>query len=107
MDAEKLYRDSPAARTGTMAPSRRSFRSIVSSAPAGKTLRILEIGAGTGGTTSYVLPALDGSPVEYTFTDVSPLFASRARQKSPTPDVRPIHVTLDIGRDPEAQGFAP
>lgn len=43
-------------------------------------IRILEIGAGTGGTTKKVLPVLDGyeDVVEYTFTDVSNSFLIQA-----------------------------
>jgi acyl transferase domain-containing protein len=44
-------------------------------------LRILEIGAGTGGTTAGVIAALQGRGVEYCFTDVSPLFLARAAEK--------------------------
>ncbi len=102
-DAEKLYRDSPAARTYNSAIAD-IVRSAVAAAPAGKTVRILEIGAGTGGTTSYVAPVLVGHSVEYTFTDVSPLFAARAKEKfRDYPFMQ--HTVLDITQSSEAQGF--
>ncbi|KAF6825536.1 Iterative polyketide synthase CazM 11 [Colletotrichum musicola] len=46
-------------------------------------LRILEMGAGTGGTTKWILPLLASLdvPVEYTFTDLSPGFVAAARGK--------------------------
>nr|ASU91363.1 polyketide synthase [Ramalina conduplicans] len=46
-------------------------------------LRILEMGAGTGGTTFYMAPLLArlGVPVEYTFTDLSPSMVAAARKK--------------------------
>ncbi|MDX2679230.1 non-ribosomal peptide synthetase [Streptomyces soliscabiei] len=44
-------------------------------------LRILEIGAGTGATTSEVLRQLPSRHVQYRFTDVSTYFTARARQK--------------------------
>ncbi|KAL4945599.1 hypothetical protein BDV06DRAFT_219135 [Aspergillus oleicola] len=49
----------------------------------GATLKILEMGAGTGGGTKWFLPALvDLSvPVEYTFSDISPAFLAQARRK--------------------------
>ena len=46
-------------------------------------LKILEMGAGTGGTTLYMAPLLArlGAPVEYTFTDLSPSMVAAARKK--------------------------
>ena len=46
-------------------------------------LKILEMGAGTGGTTLYMAPLLSrlGVPVEYTFTDLSPSMVAAARKK--------------------------
>ncbi|KAL4749841.1 hypothetical protein BDW72DRAFT_194422 [Aspergillus terricola var. indicus] len=49
----------------------------------GATLRILEMGAGTGGGTKWLLPLLAALPVsvEYTFSDISPAFLAQARRK--------------------------
>jgi SAM-dependent methyltransferase/acyl carrier protein len=46
-------------------------------------LRILEIGAGTGGTTTRLVKMLQtlGCPIHYTFTDISPAFVSQAKRK--------------------------
>jgi acyl transferase domain-containing protein/NADPH:quinone reductase-like Zn-dependent oxidoreductase/SAM-dependent methyltransferase/acyl carrier protein len=49
--------------------------------PEGRGLRILEIGAGTGGLTSYVLPQLERGLHHYTFSDVSAAFFPGAAQK--------------------------
>ena len=69
-------------------------------------MRVLEVGAGTGGTTAYVLPNLPSTGVEYVFTDVSTLFLHKARQKfEQFPFV--AYQTLDIERDPVEQGYAP
>ncbi|MEL6764337.1 MAG: polyketide synthase dehydratase domain-containing protein, partial [Cyanobacteria bacterium J06607_6] len=67
-----------------------------------RPLRILEIGAGTGGTTAHLLPHLpDG---EYVFTDVSPLFLAKARERfQEYGGVR--YELLNIERSPAAQGF--
>jgi len=43
--------------------------------------RILEIGAGTGGLTSYVLPLLPRGRSTYAFTDLSGAFFNKAEQK--------------------------
>ncbi|KAI0124996.1 hypothetical protein BJ170DRAFT_673048 [Xylariales sp. AK1849] len=48
----------------------------------GETLKILEMGAGTGGTTLVIAPFLATleMPVEYTFTDLSPSMVANARR---------------------------
>src|SRR6185437_11146714 len=51
------------------------------SLPEGRGLRILEIGAGTGGLASQVLPLLERGLHSYTFTDLSAAFFSGAAQK--------------------------
>ncbi|KAI0412771.1 putative polyketide synthase [Xylaria grammica] len=47
------------------------------------SLKILEMGAGTGGTTRWLVPLLAtlDIPVEYTFTDLAPSFVATARKK--------------------------
>ena len=49
--------------------------------PEGRGLRILEVGAGTGGLTSHVLPLLERGLHSYTFSDVSAAFFAGAMQK--------------------------
>ena len=46
-------------------------------------LKILEMDAGTGGTTKYLAPLLASLkvPVEYTFSDLAPSFVAAARKK--------------------------
>jgi acyl transferase domain-containing protein/NADPH:quinone reductase-like Zn-dependent oxidoreductase/SAM-dependent methyltransferase/acyl carrier protein len=51
------------------------------SLPEGRGLRILEIGAGTGGLSSQVLPLLERGLHSYIFSDVSAAFFSGAAQK--------------------------
>jgi SAM-dependent methyltransferase len=74
-------------------------------------LRILEVGAGTGGTSALVLEELFGcSPrghqlyASYTFTDTSAGFFAQARERfKDRPGVR--YEVLDISEDPLTQGF--
>ncbi len=47
----------------------------------GRPLRILEIGAGVGGTSIDLIPALSERHVEYYFTDVSTFFLNEARTR--------------------------
>ncbi|KAJ5645285.1 hypothetical protein N7507_011296 [Penicillium longicatenatum] len=73
------------------------------------TLRVLEIGAGTGGTTALALPGLtqsDGPRLysRYCYTDISAGFFPAARER-----FRQYHAidfaVLDISKDPLEQGF--
>src|SRR5262249_33499294 len=49
--------------------------------PGDRPLRILEIGAGTGGTTAWLLPLLPPERTVYHFTDVSAGVFGRARHR--------------------------
>jgi acyl transferase domain-containing protein/ubiquinone/menaquinone biosynthesis C-methylase UbiE len=74
-----------------------------SAAGRGRPLRVLELGAGTGGTTASALPALAGTDAEYWFTDLSDLFLARAQRKfSGYPFVR--YRPFDLDRDAAEQG---
>ncbi|MCC7417053.1 MAG: SDR family NAD(P)-dependent oxidoreductase, partial [Acidobacteria bacterium] len=102
-DLEAIYRDAPFARAYNALVAR-LVRQAISGAAAGRAPRILEVGAGTGGTASAVLPLLAGSACQYVYTDVSTLFLAKARSRFagyPFVDYR----ILDIEREPEAQGF--
>jgi NADPH:quinone reductase-like Zn-dependent oxidoreductase/SAM-dependent methyltransferase/NADP-dependent 3-hydroxy acid dehydrogenase YdfG len=101
--AERLYEQSPLARAynGLV---RAAVTSAIEALGPRHTARILEIGGGTGGTTSGLLPALDPGRTEYVFTDISRAFTTSARQKyRDYPFVR--YRTLDIEQDPRTQGF--
>ncbi len=66
--------------------------------------RILEIGAGTGGTTDSLLSHLSIDRTEYVFTDVSPVFTALAERKfTDYPFVR--YRVLNIEQNPLKQGF--
>jgi SAM-dependent methyltransferase len=84
---------------------REGVRRVVERLAVDARLRVLEIGAGTGGTTAYVLPALPADRVEeYVFTDISRRFLSAAKEKfAEYPFVR--FEVLDIERSPAEQGL--
>ena len=68
-------------------------------------MRIIEIGGGTGGSTTHVAPLLDAENVSYTFTDISSFFVGRARERfAQHPFMN--YATLDIERAPAAQHIA-
>ncbi len=72
--------------------------------PEDQTLRILEIGAGTGGMTQAILPLLPSCRTEYYFTDVSHVFMLKAQQRfARYPFVQ--YKLLDIENDASDQGF--
>lgn len=74
------------------------------------TLRVLEIGAGTGGTTATVLAALRSDQGErlygsYVYSDISAGFFPGAKARFH--DCEAIeYAVLDITQDPVSQGFA-
>ena len=73
--------------------------------PLDKPIRILEIGAGTGGITSHILPCLKNRKVEYVFTDVSRLFLSKASEQFDEFNFVKYSL-LDIESSPLEQGFS-
>ncbi|KAJ5109662.1 hypothetical protein N7532_002307 [Penicillium argentinense] len=75
------------------------------------TLRVLEIGAGSGSGTKKALPCLKSSGgvrmySQYFFTDISPGFMAKAKEVFKHEE-KIEYRTLDISRDPVAQGFEP
>ena len=102
---EGLYRDSPSARV---------FNRIVQNAvgeltrhrDSSRQLRVLEIGAGTASTTQYVLPVLPPE-TEYVFSDISPLFVSRAAERFSS-RAGMQYVVFDVDdKEPLEQGLSP
>ncbi|UKZ46287.1 Type I Iterative PKS [Trichoderma virens] len=79
--------------------------------------RILEVGAGTGGMTGHVLSILQQreqrtggySFSEYTYTDISPMFFERAREKWShlTSEGRLTFKTFNMDKPVQDQGFEP
>lgn len=72
-DAAQLYRYSVGSRAinDVLASA---LADALSDLPAHRKLRILEVGSGTGGTTTSVLPLLPKYQTEYWYTDVSSHF---------------------------------
>lgn len=74
-------------------------------------IKVLEIGAGTGGTTATVLPALQSAYGErlyssYSYTDVSAGFFPGARERFKG-YAGIEYAILDISKNPLEQGFEP
>ncbi|MEE2781456.1 MAG: SDR family NAD(P)-dependent oxidoreductase [Planctomycetota bacterium] len=101
---ERLYQDSPFART-LNALVEQAVMAAVERCDESRAIKILEIGAGTGGTSAQIIPRLPAERTEYVFTDISEIFTRKAQAKfQDYPFVR--YGELNIEEDPAAQGFA-
>lgn len=102
--AERMYERSPVAAFYNDL-LKRSVAQVLAQWPAERTIRVLEVGAGTGGTTTHLLPLFPPDKAEYVFSDVSPLFLAQAREKFK--DFGHLqYQLLDLESPPGSQGFA-
>jgi len=87
-----------------MASITSAVREAARNLPEGRGLRILEIGAGTGGLAAQILPLLERGLHSYTFTDVSAGFFPAASQKlAAFPEVECR--VFDLEKPIDEQGF--
>ncbi|WP_424097226.1 SDR family NAD(P)-dependent oxidoreductase [Moorena producens] len=101
--ATQLYQNSPGAKVMNSLVEK-AIATALEKLPPQRGVRLLELGAGTGGTTSYILPHLPPDQSEYVFTDIGALFTAKAQEKfRDYPFV--TYQTLDIEQDPTTQGF--
>lgn len=69
-----------------------------------KQLRILEVGAGIGSTTAYLLPVLPPERTTYVYTDISNYFLQLAQEKFAAYSFLNTGI-LNIEADPQKQGY--
>ncbi|MER5558834.1 SDR family NAD(P)-dependent oxidoreductase [Streptomyces sp. NPDC002506] len=105
---EQVYRGQPISDHYHRVLARQAVEAVERFALAGApAVRVLEVGAGTGAGTSFVLEALAacGRQIEYCYTDISTAFLRHGERefgaRFPFVTFRP----LDIERPPTAQGF--
>jgi acyl transferase domain-containing protein/acyl carrier protein len=97
----KLYANGPGFHEANMALS-----NVVSRITCGaQGIRILEVGAGTGGATGGILASATYS--SYTYTDVSPAFFARAKEKFAEFTDKIAFSLLDLEKEFAAQGYEP
>ncbi len=103
--AADLYENSAVLRyvNGIAASALDAF---VRSLPADRPIRVLEVGAGTGGSTAALLHVLPPERSTYLYTDVSEVFLDFGREKFATSGI--VTTThFDLEDDPAAQGVMP
>ncbi len=100
---EHLYHGSPSFKAYNLLAAK-AVATAIAKLPEERTLRILEIGAGTGGMTTGILHHLPADRTEYVFTDVSAHFLNQAEQKFRDAKFLKYQL-LDIEKDPIEQGF--
>ncbi|NUS73391.1 MAG: SDR family NAD(P)-dependent oxidoreductase [Corynebacteriales bacterium] len=104
-ETEPIYQSSPIAQFYNKTVEN-VVRRLVENADPDRTIRVLEVGAGTGGLTTSVLRALPDQRCEYVFTDVSAAFLQAAQERFGAYDFVQYR-TLDIEKDLEEQGIEP
>ncbi|KAI0506274.1 hypothetical protein F5B22DRAFT_639292 [Xylaria bambusicola] len=101
---EDVYTNAPMLRTGTLLLGK-FLETLCGRYGSNRELRILEVGAGTGGTSKHIIETLVGvgCKFSYTFTDLSPSLVAAAKRKfsmwSSFMDFR----ILDIEEEPDTQ----
>lgn len=100
-EVNRMYEASPASKLMNNLV-RRTLCEALAALPVGRGARIIEVGAGTGSTTSAVLDHLPQDQIRYLFSDISAMFTTRARHKfKHFPFMQ--YGLLDIEKDPEGQ----
>ena len=102
-NVEHLNQDFPVLRAYNAAAAR-IVSQLVERYPVGRSIRVLEVGGGTGALTSHIVDQLPAERTTYVHTDVSPLFGRQAREKFADHAFMRYDV-LDIERSPAGQGF--
>ena len=101
--AADLYRKAPVARAANRMLAD-ATRALLRGLPAGRRLRVIEVGAGTGSATAAVLPELPDGRYDYTYTDISAGFFAEAEARFGGGEAIEYRV-LDMENDPVTQGY--
>ncbi len=99
-----LYLKAPVARAANKM-LRDAVRALLADNPEGRRLRVIEVGAGTGSATTYLLPELPEGQFLYTYTDISAGFFAEAESRFGDAGGCIEYRPLDVEKDPVGQGF--
>jgi glutamate-1-semialdehyde aminotransferase/SAM-dependent methyltransferase len=97
----QVYQHSPGARCFNTLLQQTVTAALVRLPPE-RRVRILEMGAGTGAATAYVLPHLPAQQTDYVFSDIHPGFLAHAQTTFRAYPFVHYHV-VDVEQPPEAQ----
>lgn len=100
---KKLYTESPTLKAMNMFVAE-VLHELQNCLPQRVGIKIIEIGAGTGSTTSSILEKMSPNQLSYTFTDISNRFISEARTHFSNYDCM-LYSQLDIEKNPASQDF--
>ena len=108
---EAVYKDNPVAVRFSAALARAAADWVAArlAAAPGTPLRVLEIGAGTGGTSEHLFTALapfGAAIAEYRYTDVSRAFLIKAEQRFASRVPSLATAIFDVEKPPAAQDIA-
>jgi SAM-dependent methyltransferase/acyl carrier protein len=101
---EDVYTNAPMFKTGTLLLAQ-YLSSVLERLGGRRELKILELGAGTGGTSKHIIETLAalGYKFSYTFTDLSSSLVAAARRKFAKWSSFMHYTTLDIEKEPDAK----
>lgn len=104
LGASDLYTNSPAIQASHTI-IRDTIALMVKDLPEEQQVRVLEIGAGKGSATAWILSALPAGCFRYTFADISAGFFPETKTRFSADEDIDYRV-LDITKEPVEQGFA-
>jgi acyl transferase domain-containing protein/acyl carrier protein/2-polyprenyl-3-methyl-5-hydroxy-6-metoxy-1,4-benzoquinol methylase len=102
---ESFYQSSQTCRIYYLMAAR-ALQAYLARWPAARTVRVLEVGAGTGGLTAAVLPVLPARSTDYLFTDAAEQATARVKERfADFPFLRTA--VLNVEDPPSGPGFEP
>lgn len=100
--AKTIYTDNPISEyVNTI--TRKAITELIRSNNSGRPFRILEVGAGIGGTSAQLFGEIADLDVEYDFSDISDFFLNNAAERFGKYDFINYRF-LDINKDMQSQG---